>query len=355
MGKNIVHVVGTGTIGEPLIGFLCHKREALGIDGVTFHKKSAIVEDRSKIRALLDDGAQLASEPESQKAFEDLGVPTSLTVEAALAQASVVIDCTAVGNSHKDSIYTKLKGGQRGFIAQGSEFGFGKPYARGINDRTLVAGEDRFVQVVSCNTHNMAAIINTLALDNGNQPDNLLAGRFVCMRRANDISQDGSYIPAPQAGKHDDPDFGTHHARDAWHLFRTLDLDLDLFSSAIKLNTQYMHALWFNLKVKRPTSKEALMKAIEANRRVAVTHKKSANQVFSFGRDHGYYGRILSQTVIPVRALTVHKGDEIAGFCYTPQDGNSLLSSLAATTWFLHPGEVDERLDCLRPYMFQEV
>ncbi len=355
MGKNIVHVVGTGTIGEPLIGFLCHKREELGIDGVTFHKKSAIVEDRSKIRALLNDGALLASEPESQKAFSELGVPTSLTVEEALAQAAVVIDCTAVGNSHKDSVYTKLKGGPRGFIAQGSEFGFGKPYARGINDKTLVAGEDRFVQVVSCNTHNIAAIINTLALDNGSQPDNLLAGRFVCMRRANDISQDGSYIPAPQAGKHDDPDFGTHHARDAWHLFKTLDLDLDLFSSAIKLNTQYMHALWFNLKVKRPTSKEQLMKAIEENRRVAVTHKKSANQVFSFGRDHGYYGRILSQTVIPVRALTVHRGTEIAGFCYTPQDGNSLLSSVAAATWFLHPTEVDSRLDCLRPYMFQEV
>jgi glyceraldehyde-3-phosphate dehydrogenase (NAD(P)) len=351
---NIVHVVGTGTIGEPLIGLLCHKREALGIDGVTFHKKSAIVEDRSKIRALVDDGAVLASEPESFKAFSDLGVPASLSVEEALSQASVVIDCTAVGNSHKEKVYTEL-GGAKGFIAQGSEFGFGKPYARGINDRVLSRGEDRFLQVVSCNTHNMAAIINTLAMDNGNCPDNLLAGRFVCMRRANDISQDGSYIPAPQAGKHDDSEFGTHHARDAWHLFQTLGLELDLFSSAIKLNTQYMHALWFNLQVKRPTSMEALGRAIEANRRVAVTHKKSANQVFSFGRDHGYYGRILSQTVIPVRALTVHRGTEITGFCYTPQDGNSLLSSVAAATWFLHPGEVDTRLDCLRPYMFQEV
>ena len=34
-----------------------------------------------------------------------------------------------------------------------------------------------------------------------------------------------------------------------------------------------------------------------ANTRVAVTHKKSANQVF-FGRDHGYFGRIMSQTVV---------------------------------------------------------
>jgi glyceraldehyde-3-phosphate dehydrogenase (NAD(P)) len=37
---NIVHVVGTGTIGEPLIGMLVDDREAFGIDEVTFHKNS---------------------------------------------------------------------------------------------------------------------------------------------------------------------------------------------------------------------------------------------------------------------------------------------------------------------------
>ncbi len=31
-------------------------------------------------------------------------------------------------------------------------------------------------------------------------------GRFVCMRRANDVSQDSGFAPAPSAGKHDDPD-----------------------------------------------------------------------------------------------------------------------------------------------------
>ena len=39
-----------------------------------------------------------------------------------------------------------------GFIAQGSEFGFGKMYARGINDSALIPGEDKFLHVVSCNT-----------------------------------------------------------------------------------------------------------------------------------------------------------------------------------------------------------
>ena len=40
MEKNVVHVVGTGTIGEPLIGLMASFREKLGIDEITFHKRT---------------------------------------------------------------------------------------------------------------------------------------------------------------------------------------------------------------------------------------------------------------------------------------------------------------------------
>jgi hypothetical protein len=56
-------------------------------------------------------------------------------------------------------------------------------YACGINDGALVPGADRFLQVVSCNTHNLAALIDTLALHD-EAPDNLIEGHFVCMRHA---------------------------------------------------------------------------------------------------------------------------------------------------------------------------
>jgi glyceraldehyde-3-phosphate dehydrogenase (NAD(P)) len=42
MERKIVHVIGTGTIGEPLIGLLSDYRDQLGIDEVTFHKNSAL-------------------------------------------------------------------------------------------------------------------------------------------------------------------------------------------------------------------------------------------------------------------------------------------------------------------------
>ena len=52
MNKRIVHVVGTGTIGEPLIGLLCDFIKPLGLDEVTFSKKQALLLDRSKVWAL---------------------------------------------------------------------------------------------------------------------------------------------------------------------------------------------------------------------------------------------------------------------------------------------------------------
>jgi glyceraldehyde-3-phosphate dehydrogenase (NAD(P)) len=217
-----------------------------------------------------------------------------------------------------------------------------------------VRGEDRFLHVVSCNTHNISVLVNTLGIDDDGT-SHLVDGRFLCMRRANDISQDGSFAPSPTVGVHDEERFGTHHARDAHHLFETLGYDLPLWSSAVKLNTQYMHALHFSLTLDREMTVDEAIDLLTANTRVALTLKRSANAIFSFGRDHGHYGRILSQTVVPVETLAVRNGTELIGFCFTPQDGNALLSSVAATLWYLHPGGFEDRIDAIRPYLFREV
>ncbi len=213
--------------------------------------------------------------------------------------------------------------------------------------------DERFVQIVSCNTHNISVLLKTIATRDGKV--NLAAGRFVCMRRANDVSDAKGFVAAPEAGKHDDPEFGTHHARDAYHLFQTVGEKLNLFSSAIKINTQYMHTLWFDLDLRHDTTLEEVKSLLRSNPRVACTNKRSVNQIFSFGRDHGYFGRILSQTVMPMSTLTVPTSRKVVGFCYTPQDGNSLLSSIAATLRFLDVTKLEENLDVLRPYIFREI
>lgn len=347
-----VHVVGTGTIGEPLTGLLVDNKEALGLDEVTFMKRTPLLTDRSKVTDLQRRGAKLAVLPDRWSAFEDLGLSPDMKDDEGLAGATVVIDCTPVGNNHKER-YEALDG-PIGFMAQGSEYGFGKMYARGINDEALVHGEDRFLHIVSCNTHNMSALIKTLGFDEDGT-NHVVDGRFNLLRRANDISQDGSFVPSPTVGAHGDEDYGTHHARDAHDLFATLGHDLNIFSSAMKLPTQYMHSLWFSLTLDRDITRDEAIDLLQANRRIAVTYKRSANAVFSFGRDHGYFGRILNQAIVPIETITVRNGNEVIGFCFTSQDGNSLLSSIAASLWMIDPDSYVERIETVKRYFFPEV
>jgi glyceraldehyde-3-phosphate dehydrogenase (NAD(P)) len=354
--KKSIHVIGTGTIGEPLIGILVSHAKHFGLEEVTFHKRTPLKTDRSKVKDLLTRGAKLAVDDDRLRDFKAFGIEPTYTAEQALEQAAVVIDCTPVGNENKEKLYLRHASNTLGFIAQGSEFGFGKMYARGINDAALKPGEDKFVQVVSCNTHNLAVILDTVAFRKGTYSD-LESAKFLCIRRSNDISQDDSYCPSPTVNKHDDPVFGSHHAHDVFHLYETLGVKLPgLFSSAIKLNTQYMHTIHFQVKLKRKTSIAELQDTMKKNDRIAVTYKTSANSVFSFGRDHGHFGRILNQTVFVLPSLHVSQdGQTVTGFCFTPQDGNPLLSSVSAALWFLDPKSYEDKIQVLKPYFFEEV
>ena len=123
----------------------------------------------------------------------------------------------------------------------------------------------------------------------------------------------------------------------------------------MKINSQYMHILHFNLKVKKDTNIQSVLDKLQNNDRIALTDKISANEVFSFGRDHGHFGRILNQAVVSVPSLSVTNNNEITGFCFTPQDGNSILSSLAITEWFLYPNSYEDKIQCLKPLFFDEV
>ncbi len=355
MSRKIVHVVGTGTIGEPLIGLLCDFKEDLGIDEVSFHKNTPLTTDRSKVRSLLNRGARLTTHEEKIDGFNAIGFKPDFHTEDAIDRASVVIDCTPKGFGHenKQRYYENYLHNTIGFVAQGSEFGFGKMYARGINDSALVQGEDRFIQVVSCNTHNLSSVVQTIALGEGEE--NLIEGRFNLIRRSNDVSQTLKFVPSPQVGSHNDKGYGTHHARDAVLLFETINLKLNLFSSAMIVNSQYMHILHFYLKLKNPTNVQKIIAKFDANDKIATTDKVNSNEVFSFGRDHGHFGRIMNQTVVSIPTLNVRNGTEVTGFCFTPQDGNALLSSIAITEWFLYPHSYEDKIQCLGPYFFNEV
>ena len=115
---NIVHVVGTGTIGEPLIGLLCDLKNELGIDEITFYKHSPVLTDRPKIKGLLKRGGILAVSEEKMKKFRELGVEPTYTAEEAIKRASIVIDCSpkGYGLENKEKYYNNMKIELRHFL-----------------------------------------------------------------------------------------------------------------------------------------------------------------------------------------------------------------------------------------------
>jgi hypothetical protein len=82
--KKIVHIVGTGTIGEPLIGLFTDFSRHLGIDELTFHKRTPMTTEKAKVQHLISRGARLAVDDDKAADFEALGHTVSYTAMEAL-------------------------------------------------------------------------------------------------------------------------------------------------------------------------------------------------------------------------------------------------------------------------------
>ena len=354
-GKTVL-IVGTGTIGEPLIGLFLSTKKELGVDKVIFHKHTPRELDRPLLQSLQKRGALMSVEKEKEQEFKEIGTTPDMTFTEALEQADVIIDATkkGVGLKNKENYYKKYDDGKRGFLAQGSEFGFGTIYAAGINDHVLDSGE-RWFTIASCNTHAGAAIVRHLGFDeNGKYAAKNID--LLYMRRANDVTQVSKFVPAPTVSLATDPEFGTHQARDVYEIFKTMNIHPKIHSYAILINTNLMHTVYFNIALDYKTTVDEIIDRIDKEPWVTWTIKLHSNQVFSFGRDHGHYGRILSQAVIVRPSLTIDKDNHLRGFVFTPQDGNSLISSIIASTKIMYPER--EVMDIVKPFekwLFREV
>jgi len=377
MTKKRIHIIGTGTIGLPLVGLFTRHKKKFNLEEITFHKNTPLKHDISNVKQLLKTGAKLVTDKEKFQDFKNLGATPTYDRFQAIDNADVVIDCTPQGTAlrHKDHYYLpkhvaslRKTEKERFYIAQGSEKGFGKIFAHDINNHALDK-EDFFIQIASCNTHAGASLIKTCAQFGKHGKTDL-----VYIRRANDISQNSGLTPSIEVGEHADWTFGTHHARDVHDLFKTTGKFYNVYSSACKINSQLMHALRFDISVhtNQTLSNNVVLNTFKENNKIALTHHKTSNKIFSYGREFGYYGRILNQVVVPRHTLGIQHINQgvpefsegfnntynIRGFAYTPQDGNSLLSSVSAALWFLNDRDWDKvnvKLKCLEKYLFQTI
>ena len=357
--KPRVMVKGTGTIGEPLVHLFAEQRKEIGIDEVLFHKRSPLKNEVGKVKAMQATGAQLIVDRDKADKFIGLGLIPQGYKEDGLRASDVVIDCTPAGNENKEKYYLPLSQTypKKGFVAQGNAEDFGKPYAWTVNDPALDPKTDRFVQVVSCNTHQLVCVLHTLLLCYEGI-ENLRYGHFTIVRRASDLSEDKGILSVKaEIPDEEHPEYGTHQAYDAARVIKTLCPQMKhvpIFSQVVIAPTQYMHTMLFDLEIKSPTHFQEVMGRLKSNPLVVFTWLDTTGRVLDRARNASkIHGRILNQTVCKEDTLNVSEdGTRIRGTCFTPQDGNALLSSVAATLWLLDPKTYKEKMKAFDKLLF---
>ena len=121
-----------------------------------------------------------------------------------------------------------------------------------------------------------------------------------------------------------------------------------------------MHVVRFSLELPGRLTKQGCIDRLNDDKFVALTQKATTNKVFSFGRDHGFYGRIYNQAIINEPSLFTSYNEEknttqIKGYSFTPQDANSLLSSVAACLYGLHGTDITEYLSHFEEMLLPQI
>jgi len=346
-----VHVVGTSGVGDALVALLADFQTELGINAVTFHKRSVTIHDRPRLKALLDKGATLSVDPGALRTVEELGLDAALQPQQALENAHVVVDCTPFAQRHKNELYGGLENA-RGFVALDADAGFGSALCQGINHQSLRRGADRYLRIPDVMAQGMATLVHALSNTGKHAVDD---ASFVCLRRGADVAAGSDMLASPAARAHDDGEFGTAAAREAHEVLHQSGVMTALNASELELNSQIMDVLHFKVRLKEQAGLTEVIRRLSTHGRVAMTESLSPNPVFGFARDHGYLGRLFNALVVSRPTLRVHRNNEVVGVAFVPADGTVLYSALAAAVWQLEPESSVRLLDVLGPYVFKEV
>ena len=315
--KNEAYTVlinGMGNIGTTLANLLVRYQDALQIGKIYVCKRSVYPWNEME-RKLLEEQGIIVCSTERRGNIPGL--------DEVSKEVNYLFEATANGvglaNQEKYNAFPVLIGS----CAQGSEKGYGIPFMSGINNEKIKG--QKWVHVVSCNTHGSAAILKTFA---GNRLENLEEADVVVVRRSEDLGNHERLVSANVVARHLSETAGTHHSIDVIDMFKTLNVSCPLTSSDITTPSQLMHSVRFNIQLKEPAS-QSVEELIEQNPFIAKTTKFDSNIVFELGRRYGFNGRLFSHAIVVSKNLLITK-KSIKGWAFVPQEGNSILSTLHA-------------------------
>ncbi|MFK8037988.1 MAG: hypothetical protein AB8B74_06850 [Crocinitomicaceae bacterium] len=324
-----VSVNGLGNIGTTLALVLIKYKQHLGISEVFGYKNNQVDWQKTDLLFLKTAGVTIVSSKQT-------------TLAEHLKTVDFVFDTTSNGfGLGNKTVYESLSH-LKGAIAQGSENGFGVQFMSGM---PIDLSEEQYVQIVSCNTHAAASILNLFG--GSHRLNNIKEADFVVVRRSEDLGNHQRLVTANVVARHLSDETGTHHALDVKSMYAQLNIHCPITSSDITTPSQLLHATRFHIQTNLPIDWDQINKMADTNPLIATTSKFDSNTIFELGRRYGDFGRIYNHIILVDNNILKTKFSA-KGWAFVPQEGNTIISTITAFLKMTQPNKASEMIKLIQ-------
>ena len=248
--KNIA-VIGYGVIGKRVADAI-NTQDDMKLIGVC-----DVISDWRIQNAVRKNYDIYAATSEAEKEMKTANIPFAGSMQELLKKVDLVVDCTPKNIAAQNiKIYKEI--GIK-FIVQGGEKHETTGHSFSAESNYKSALNLNATRVVSCNT---TSILRTLtALKNAGL---LEYARGTLLRRATDPWE--SHLGGIMNTMVPERDIPSHQGPDA----QSVDPDLDIITSAIKVPETLSHMHYWNVKLKKKTTKEEVIEAFKRSTRIKL-------------------------------------------------------------------------------------
>lgn len=248
--KNIA-VIGYGVIGKRVADAIA-LQDDMKLTGVC-----DIISDWRIQNAVRKEYDIYAATEEAEDKMKSEGISVKGSMQELLKKVDLVVDCTPKNIAAKNVEIYKTKGIK--FIVQGGEKHETTGHSFSAENNYQSAINIDATRVVSCNTTSILRTLTALK-----RADLLDYARGTLLRRATDPWE--SHLGGIMNTMVPEKDIPSHQGPDA----QTVDSDLDVITSAVKVPETLSHMHYWNVKLKRQATKDEVLNALKTSNRIKL-------------------------------------------------------------------------------------
>jgi len=248
--KNIA-VIGYGVIGKRVADAIA-LQDDMELTGVC-----DIISDWRIQNAVRKEYDIYAATEEAEDKMKSEGISVKGNMQELLKKVDLVVDCTPKNIAAKNVEIYKAKGIK--FIVQGGEKHETTGHSFSAENNYQSAINIDATRVVSCNTTSILRTLTALK-----RADLLDYARGTLLRRATDPWE--SHLGGIMNTMVPEKDIPSHQGPDA----QTVDSDLDVITSAVKVPETLSHMHYWNVKLKRQATKDEVLNALKTSNRIKL-------------------------------------------------------------------------------------